>query len=181
LRLVRRYLRAGVEVDGVVMARDEGVPQGAPLSPLLANVLLDEVDRALEQRDHRFARYADDCNVYVRSQKAGERVLRWMRKLYARLHLRVNEKARGEAACWSRSSRVRTWPRHGNASRPTREVLVSMDCRSNRRRSTSRPTGRASARSFSTGRTGPRPCVVWRYPSRRAARGNWVFLASSTG
>lgn len=91
LRLVRRYLEAGVMMNGVVVARDEGTPQGGPLSPLLANVLLDDVDRALTQRGHRFARYADDCNVYVRSQKAGERVLRWMRKLYAQLHLRVNE------------------------------------------------------------------------------------------
>jgi RNA-directed DNA polymerase len=91
LRVIRRYLEAGVMKDGVVLARDEGTPQGGPLSPLLANVLLDEVDRALTQRGHRFARYADDCNVYVRSQQAGERVLRWMRKLYAQLHLRVNE------------------------------------------------------------------------------------------
>ncbi len=91
LRLVRRYLEAGVMMDGVVVARDEGTPQGGPLSPLLANVLLDDVDRALTQRGHRFARYADDCNVYVRSQRAGERVLRWMRKLYALLRLRVNE------------------------------------------------------------------------------------------
>lgn len=92
LRLIRRYLQAGIMADGVVMARDEGTPQGGPLSPLLVNVLLDEVDRALQQRGHRFARYADDCNVYVRSQKAGERVLRWMRKMYEQLHLRVNEK-----------------------------------------------------------------------------------------
>jgi RNA-directed DNA polymerase len=92
LRLIRRYLQAGIMANGVVMARDEGTPQGGPLSPLLANVLLDEVDRALQQRGHRFARYADDCNVYVRSQKAGERVLSWMRKMYERLHLRVNEK-----------------------------------------------------------------------------------------
>lgn len=91
LRLIRRYLEVGVMMDGVVTARDEGTPQGGPLSPLLANTLLDDVDRALSQRGHRFARYADDCNVYVRSQKAGERVLRWMRKLYAQLHLRVNE------------------------------------------------------------------------------------------
>ena len=91
LRLIRRYLQAGIMADGVVIARDEGTPQGGPLSPLLANVLLDEVDQALHQRGHRFARYADDCNVYVRSQKAGERVLRWMRRLYAQLHLRVNE------------------------------------------------------------------------------------------
>jgi RNA-directed DNA polymerase len=92
LRLIRRYLQVGIMADGVVLARDEGTPQGGPLSPLLANVLLDEVDRALQQRGHRFARYADDCNVYVRSQKAGERVLCWMRKMYEKLHLRVNEK-----------------------------------------------------------------------------------------
>ena len=91
LRLVRRYLQAGILGNGVVMARYEGTPQGGPLSPLLANVLLDEVDRALERRGHRFVRYADDCNVYVRSQKAGERVLAGLRKLYTRLHLKVNE------------------------------------------------------------------------------------------
>ena len=92
LRLVRRYLEVGVMMNGVVVGRDEGTPQGGPLSPLLANVLLDEIDRALTKRGHRFVRYADDCNVYVRSQKAGERVLRWMRALYEKLHLRVNEK-----------------------------------------------------------------------------------------
>jgi|GEM_PF-2939901 len=74
------------------MAHDEGTPQSGPLSPLLANVLLDEADRAPQQRGRRFVRYADDCNVYGRSQKAGERVLGWMRKIYERLHLRVNEK-----------------------------------------------------------------------------------------
>jgi group II intron reverse transcriptase/maturase len=91
LRLIRRYLQAGLMDGGVVLERHEGTPQGGPLSPLLANVLLDEVDRALEQRGHRFVRYADDCNVYVRSQQAGERVLSGLRKLYARLHLKVNE------------------------------------------------------------------------------------------
>ena len=69
----------------------EGSPQGGPLSPLLANVLLDEVDKALEQRGHKFARYADDCNVYVHSQRAGERVLQFLRCIYAKLHLKVNE------------------------------------------------------------------------------------------
>lgn len=64
LWLIQRYLQAGIMADGVVMARDEGMPQGGPLSPLLANVLLDEVDRALQQRSH-----ADDCNVYVRSRR----------------------------------------------------------------------------------------------------------------
>jgi RNA-directed DNA polymerase len=91
LRLIRRYLRAGVLHNGVAITRDEGTPQGGPLSPLLANVLLDEVDRELERRGHRFVRYADDCNVYVRSQKAGERVLQGLRKRYDRLHLKVNE------------------------------------------------------------------------------------------
>lgn len=91
LRLIRRYLEAGILDNGVVQERFEGTPQGGPLSPLLANVLLDEVDRELERRGHRFVRYADDCNVYVRSQKAGERVLEGLRKLYTRLHLKVNE------------------------------------------------------------------------------------------
>lgn len=91
LRLIRRYLQAGIMVHGVVQERYEGTPQGGPLSPLLANVLLDEVDRELERRGHRFVRYADDCNVYVRSQKAGERVTAGLRKCYARLRLRINE------------------------------------------------------------------------------------------
>ena len=91
LRLVRRYLVAGIMDGGVVMARYEGTPQGGPLSPLLANVLLDEVDRELERRGHRFVRHADDCNVYVRSRRAGERVLAGLTKLYDRLHLKVND------------------------------------------------------------------------------------------
>jgi RNA-directed DNA polymerase len=91
LRLIRRYLQAGTMVNGVVMERVEGTPQGGPLSPLLANVLLDEADKALEQRGHKFARYADDCNVYVQSQRAGERVLQSLRCIYAKLHLKVNE------------------------------------------------------------------------------------------
>jgi RNA-directed DNA polymerase len=91
LGLIRRYLDAGVMVEGVVMERQEGTPQGGPLSPLLANVLLDEVDKELEKRGYAFTRYADDCNVYVRSRRAGERVLRLLRQLFARLRLRVNE------------------------------------------------------------------------------------------
>lgn len=95
LRLIRRYLVAGIMDGGVVMARYEGTPQGGPLSPLLANVLLDEVDRELERRGHRFvprlADEADDCNVYVGSRRAGERVLAGLTKLYERLHLKVNE------------------------------------------------------------------------------------------
>ena len=91
LGLIRRYLQAGIMCNGVKMERYEGTPQGGPLSPLLANVLLDEVDRELERRGHRFVRYADDCNVYVRSRKAGERLMAGLRKLYGRLRLKVNE------------------------------------------------------------------------------------------
>lgn len=91
LKLIRRYLQAGMLANGLVMDRHEGTPQGGPLSPLLANVLLDEVDRALEQRGHCFVRYADDCNVYVRSRTSGERVLAGLHKLYGRLKLKVNE------------------------------------------------------------------------------------------
>jgi RNA-directed DNA polymerase len=91
IRLIRAYLNAGIMSNGVVAGRDEGTPQGGPLSPLLANVLLDEVDRALERRGHRFARYADDCNLYVRSQKAGERVMALLKRLYGKLHLKINE------------------------------------------------------------------------------------------
>ena len=102
LKLIRRYLQADILVHGVSIGRDEGTPQGGPLSPLLANVLLDEVDRELERRGHRFVRYADDCNVYVRSRQAGERVLRVLRRCYARLSLRVNEAKTAVAEVWGR-------------------------------------------------------------------------------
>jgi RNA-directed DNA polymerase len=91
LRLIRHYLDAGIMAHGVVVDRYEGTPQGGPLSPLLANVLLDEVDKELERRGHAFARYADDANVYVRSKRAGERVMEALRRLFAKLRLRVNE------------------------------------------------------------------------------------------
>ena len=91
LRLIRRYLTAGVLVGGMVDPMDEGVPQGGPLSPLLSNLMLDVLDKELERRGHRFARYADDCNIYVRSQRAGERVMASVtRFLERRLKLRVN-------------------------------------------------------------------------------------------
>jgi len=91
LRLIRRNLEAGVLANGVVIERHEGTPQGGPLSPLLANVLLDEVDKELERRGHAFVRYADDLNVYVRTQRSGERVMTSLRKLFTKLKLRVNE------------------------------------------------------------------------------------------
>src|SRR5207249_230062 len=75
LRLIRGYLVAGVMEGGLVGPTDEGVPQGGPLSPLLSNLMLDVLDKELERRSHRFVRYADDCNIYVRSRRAGERVM----------------------------------------------------------------------------------------------------------
>ncbi len=102
LRLIRRFLDAGVMANGVVVERHEGTPQGGPLSPLLANVLLDEVDKELEKRGHAFVRYADDCNVYVRSKQAGERVMGALRRLYAKLRLRVNESKSAVARPWDR-------------------------------------------------------------------------------
>jgi RNA-directed DNA polymerase len=103
LRLIRRYLTAGLMADGVVQVRHEGTPQGGPLSPLLANVLLDTVDKALERRQHCFVRYADDCNVYVRSQRAAERVMEGLVRLYAKLRLRVNVAKSAVARAWERS------------------------------------------------------------------------------
>ncbi len=91
IQLIRAYLNAGIMDGGVVTDRHLGTPQGGPLSPLLANVLLDEVDKALEARGYSFARYADDCNVYVGSRRAGDRVMTLLRGLYARLKLQINE------------------------------------------------------------------------------------------
>lgn len=91
LLLIRRYLEAGVLLNGVVVATEEGTPQGGPLSPLLANILLDDLDKELERRGHRFCRYADDCNIYVRSRRAGERTLASVtRFLETKLKLKVN-------------------------------------------------------------------------------------------
>ena len=102
LGLIRRYLRAGMFAHGLVVERHEGTPQGGPLSPLLANVLLDEVDRELERRGHAFVRYADDCNVYVRSRRAGERMMALLRGLFSGLRLQVNEAKSAVAPATSR-------------------------------------------------------------------------------
>jgi RNA-directed DNA polymerase len=92
LKLIRAFLTAGVMEDGLVLPVDEGTPQGGPLSPLLSNLLLDDLDRELTRRGHRFCRYADDCNIYVRSYRAGERVMASVsRFLTTKLRLTVNE------------------------------------------------------------------------------------------
>jgi RNA-directed DNA polymerase len=92
LRLIRAYLNAGVMEDGLVTWTTQGTPQGGPLSPLLSNIVLDEWDRELEKRGHKFVRYADDCNIYVRSKRAGERVMKSMNDFITKkLKLKVNE------------------------------------------------------------------------------------------
>jgi RNA-directed DNA polymerase len=103
LRLIRRYLQAGLMQDGLTSQRGEGTPQGGPLSPLLSNILLDDLDRELEHRGHTFCRYADDCNIYVRSQAAGERVLASLtRFLEQRLKLKVNTAKSAVDRPWKR-------------------------------------------------------------------------------
>ena len=103
LQLIRRYLEAGMMAEGVTTPRTEGTPQGGPLSPLLSNILLTDLDRELERRGHAFCRYADDCNVYVRSQAAGERVLVSLTRFLAeRLKLKVNAAKSAVAPPWER-------------------------------------------------------------------------------
>jgi RNA-directed DNA polymerase len=103
LRLIRRYLQAGMMAGGVVSPRVEGTPQGGPLSPLLSNILLDDLDQELAARGHRFVRYADDCNVYVRSKAAGERVMASLERFLAkRLRLKINRDKSAVARPWER-------------------------------------------------------------------------------
>jgi RNA-directed DNA polymerase len=103
LRLLRAFLNAGVLEDGLVSPTDEGTPQGGPLSPLLSNIVLDDLDQELMQRGLRFARYADDCNIYVSSRRAGERVMASVtRFLTTRLKLKVNEAKSAVARPWDR-------------------------------------------------------------------------------
>lgn len=122
LKLIRRYLEAGLMAEGVVSPRREGTPQGGPLSPLLSNILLTELDRELERRGHRFCRYADDCNVYVKSEAAGRRVLASLTRFVGeRLKLEVNEAKSavdrpwkrqflGYSLSWHKASRLRIAP-----------------------------------------------------------------------
>ena len=103
LKLIRGYLNAGVMENGLVSPMDKGTPQGGPLSPLLSNLVLDELDRELERRGHRFARYADDCNIYVQSERAGQRVMASLTSfLTQRLRLKVNAAKSGVARPWKR-------------------------------------------------------------------------------
>jgi group II intron reverse transcriptase/maturase len=113
LRLIRRYLQAGMMEEGLVSVRTEGTPQGGPLSPLLSNILLDELDKELERRGHRFVRYADDGNIYVRSRRGGERVLASIERfLQDRLRLKVNRDKSAVDRPWNRKFLGYTFTTH---------------------------------------------------------------------
>ena len=103
LKLIRKYLQAGVMINGVVHDAEEGTPQGGPLSPLLSNILLDKLDKELERRGHKFVRYADDCNIYVKSNKAGERVMNSINSFIEKnLKLKVNKEKSAVDRPWRR-------------------------------------------------------------------------------
>ena len=101
-RLLNTFLKAGVQCGDKLVPTDKGTPQGGPLSPLLSNILLDDLDQELERRGHSFCRYADDCNVYVGSRRAGERVMQSMTKFVERLKLKVNRAKSAVDRPWKR-------------------------------------------------------------------------------
>ena len=103
LKLIRKYLQSGIMINGVVVTNEEGTPQGGPLSPLLSNIMLDELDKELEKRGHRFCRYADDCNIYVKSKRAGERVMENITNfIEGKLKLKVNKDKSAVERPWKR-------------------------------------------------------------------------------
>jgi group II intron reverse transcriptase/maturase len=158
LRLIRRYLVAGIMADGVVVGRHEGTPQGGPLSPLLANVLLDEVDWALERRGLVFARYADDLNVYTGSRRAADDAMVTLKRLFARLRLQVNETKSTVARAWERKFLGYSfWVAPGRVIRPRVAPAALAELKARVRSITSRTGGRslttvaAELRSYLTG------------------------------
>ena len=144
LRLIRAYLNAGIMDGGLVNERWRGTPQGGPLSPLLANMLLDEVDKALEARGYSFARYADDCNVYVGSKKAGERVMALLRKRYSGLKLQINEAKSAVASALGRKFLgYALWVAKGKEVKCAAAYKVLNDFKARIRQLTRRSAGRS--------------------------------------
>lgn len=130
LKLIRAFLNAGVMDQGLVKPTTEGTPQGGPLSPLLSNIVLDELDRELERRGHRFVRYADDCNIYVRSERAGHRVMTGIsRFITKKLRLKVNESKSAVARPRERQFLGFTFPRRGGKRRISRKALTRFKAR----------------------------------------------------
>jgi RNA-directed DNA polymerase len=147
LGLIRRYLAAGIMANGVVVERYEGTPQGGPLSPLLANVLLDEVDRELERRGLVFARYADDLNVYTGSRRAADDAMATLKRLYARLRLQVNESKSAVArACERKFLGYSFWVAVGRVVRYRVAPAALAEMKARVRLITSRTGGRSMER-----------------------------------
>jgi len=129
LKLIDRYLKSGVMIGVMLEPTEEGVPQGGPLSPLLANLLLDDLDRELERRGHRFVRYADDVNIYVRSRRAGERVLASVKSfLERRLKLKVNVEKSAVGRPWHRALLGFTFISRGFRRRVSDKALKALRC-----------------------------------------------------
>ena len=144
LGLIRRYLVAGIMANGITSERAEGTPQGGPLSPLLANVLLDEVDKALEQRGLVFARYADDLNVYAGSRRAADDAMATLKRLFARLRLQVNESKSAVARAWDRKFLGYSfWVAVGRVVRPRVAPAALAEMKARVRVITSRTGGRS--------------------------------------
>ncbi len=121
LRLIRKYLKSGIMINGIVTTSEEGTPQGGPLSPLLSNIVLDELDKELEERGHKFVRHADDCNIYVKTQKAGNRVMSSVTSfIEGKLKLKVN---------LNKSAVDRPWKRNKIRKITSRKKPYSMDYR----------------------------------------------------
>lgn len=139
LKLIRTYLKSGVMVNGVVMETEEGTPQGGPLSPLLSNLMLNDLDRELEERGHKFVRYADDCNIYVKTERAGERVLKSVKQyLEKKLKLKVNpKKSKVERATRAKFLGFSFWKRKGEVyirlAKRTKERFAEKICRLTKR------------------------------------------------
>lgn len=155
LGIIRRFLKAGMMADGVCIERQEGTPQGGPLSPLIANLLLDDLDKELERRGHRFCRYADDCNIYVRSKAAGERVMASVAAfLEGKLRLRVNRDKSAVAPVGERSFLgYRLWHTGGLGIAPKSLVRMKDRLRAITRRNRGIPfqTMIAQVNAFTTG------------------------------
>ena len=159
LKLIRAFLNAGVMEDGLVSPSVEGTPQGGPLSPLLSNLVLDELDRELERRGHRYVRYADDCNIYVRSERAGQRVMELLKRLYGKLHLKINASKSAVASAFGRK-----FLGYSLWAAPKGEVKRAV---SKKARSCTRAAARCPARATSSRRPGS---PVWRNRTASRAR-----------